>query len=260
MYTIDLTGKCAVVTGAGRGIGRGIAEILLEAGSSVIITDIKKPDLTDLREKFGNDKVTYYSMDVTSKSSIDQLVAKVDKLFGGIDILVNNAGISTMDFTVDIKEEDWDKVFNVNAKGTFLCSQAVARSMERRKKGGKIINIASQAGKNGYRCMASYCSSKHSVLGLTKVMALELAPNGILVNALCPGIVETEMKHREREIGGALRGMTAEEVREEDNSQVPLGRTSTIRDVAKTALFLSCDLSDYMTGQAVNVTGGMTMH
>jgi meso-butanediol dehydrogenase/(S,S)-butanediol dehydrogenase/diacetyl reductase len=185
--------------------------------------------------------------------------AAVDN-FGGIDVIVNNAGISTMDYAVNIKEEDWDKVLDINAKGVFLCSQSAAKAMIAKGNGGRIINMASQAGKNGYRCMGNYCASKHAVIGFTKVMAVELARDNILVNAVCPGIVETEMKLRERVEGAILRGVTAEVIEKEDNSQVPLGRTAKPEDIANVVLFLASHLASYMTGQAINVTGGMTMN
>ncbi len=134
------------------------------------------------------------------------------------------------------------------------------KAMIDHNKKGRIIVIASQAGKNGYRGMSAYVASKHAVLGLIKTAAIETAPNQILINAVCPGIIETEMKQRERVEGGALRGMSAEAVRQEDISQVPLKRTGTPQDVANVVLFLASPLSSYMTGQAINVTGGMTMH
>lgn len=132
--------------------------------------------------------------------------------------------------------------------------------MQEAKKGGRIIQISSQAGKNGYTAMGAYVASKHAVLGLTKTMAKELARDKILVNAVCPGIVETDMKHRERVKGGLIRGMTADEIYAEDCSQVPLGRTAQPEDVANVVLFLASPLASYMTGQAINVTGGMTMN
>ena len=148
----------------------------------------------------------------------------------------------------------------INAKGVFLTSRRVGKIMQQGGKGGRIIQISSQAGKNGYTAMGAYVSSKHAVLGLTKTMAKELAKDHILVNAVCPGIVETDMKHRERIEGGLIRGMTADEIYAEDCSQVPLGRTALPEDVANVVLFLASPLASYMTGQAINVTGGMTMN
>ncbi|MDP3951174.1 SDR family NAD(P)-dependent oxidoreductase, partial [Microbacterium sp.] len=175
-------------------------------------------------------------------------------------VVVTAAGTSTMGFAIETTGSDWDRNLDVNAKGSFLVARGVARRLVSAERNGRIIFISSQAGKNGYRGMTAYVASKHAVLGVTKTMAVELAPHGITVNAICPGIIETPMKHRERIEGGAIRGMTAEEVAAEDRSQVPLGRTGTTQDVAGVALFLASDLASYMTGQGLNVTGGMTMH
>jgi meso-butanediol dehydrogenase/(S,S)-butanediol dehydrogenase/diacetyl reductase len=173
--------------------------------------------------------------------------------------LVNNSGISVMAPIEQSTEQQWQQVMDINAKGVYLASQAAIRQMKQQGH-GRIINIASQAGKNGYRLMGHYVASKHAVLGLTKVMAIELAQHNILVNAVCPGIVETAMKWREREEGALLRGMQASDILAEDCSQIPLGRTAQPEDVANVVLFLASPLASYMTGQSLNVTGGMTMH
>ncbi|AIQ11785.1 SDR family NAD(P)-dependent oxidoreductase [Paenibacillus durus] len=255
MLTIDLTGKTLVITGGLSGIGKGIADLFLKAGANVVIGDIA----CEWKEII-SDSLAVIRCDVTRAEDADKLISFAVETFGRIDFVVNNSGISTMDFAVDIKEGDWDKVMDVNAKGVYLVSQAGARQMLRQGGGGRIINIASQAGKNGYRCMGGYVASKHAVLGFTKVMALELAREQILVNAVCPGIVETDMKRRERVEGAQLRGMTPEDILAEDCSQVPLGRTAQPEDVANVVLFLASPLASYMTGQAINVTGGMTMN
>lgn len=256
MITIDLKDKNVLITGGKSGIGKGIADLFLEAGANVAVADIA------FNKKFSklSERLIQLKVDVTDKDDVIAAVKTAVDFLGPISILVNSAGISTMDYAVDIKEEDWDRVMAVNAKGTYLVSQVVARQMIDGEMKGRIINIASQAGKNGYRCMGNYCSSKHAVLGFTKVMAIELASRQILVNAICPGIVETNMKHRERIDGAKLRKMTPQQIYEEDCSQVPLGRTALPSDVANVALFLASPLSSYMTGQAINVTGGMTMN
>lgn len=260
MYSIKLNEKVAVVTGGNRGIGRSIAEILLEVGAKVVIFSRHIDTVQELKDKYGEERVLGIAGSVSDSKAVEEMTLEVINKFGSYDILVNNAAISTMDYAVNIKEEDWDKVMDVNAKGVFLVSQQAARQMLKQDSGGKIINISSQAGKNGYRGMGNYVASKHAVLGFTKTMAVELAKSNITVNAVCPGIVETDMKRRERVIGAEVRGMTPEEIEIEDNSQVPLGRTAQPIDVAKVVLFLASDLSDYLTGQAINVTGGMTMH
>ena len=256
MVYLDFKDKVVVVTGGLKGIGRCIADLFLSCGAKVVIGDIGCVEgVTKEKENLITIKV-----DVTKKGNVEAMINATVGNFGGIDVIVNNAGISTMDYAVDIKEEDWDKVLDINAKGVYLCSQCAAKAMIANGKGGRIINMASQAGKNGYRCMGNYCASKHAVLGFTKVMAVELAKQNILVNAVCPGIVETEMKLRERVEGAILRGITAEDIEKEDNSQVPLGRTAKPEDIANVVLFLASHLSSYMTGQAINVTGGMTMN
>lgn len=260
MYTIDLEGKIAVVTGGNRGIGKSIVEILLEAGAKVVIYDMQIDSVEELKKEYGKENVDGYAGSVTDSKEVEKMTKEVVKHFGSYDILVNNAGTSTMDYAVDIKEEDWDKVMDVNAKGVYLVSQHAARQMLKQKDKGKIINMSSQAGKNGYRGMGNYVASKHAVIGFTKTMAVELASEQINVNAVCPGIVETAMKHRERVVGAKIRDMTPEEIEAEDNSQVPLGRTAQPEDVARVVLFLASEMGDYLTGQAINVTGGMTMH
>lgn len=254
MYCMDLTGKVAIVTGGAQGIGKAIVDAFLDCGAKVAVVD------REINSENPNDQIVYFQADVTKSEQVEKAVQEVAKHFGRLDILVNNAGISKMDYAIDIKEEDWDQVMDVNAKGVYLFSKAVARTLKEQGQGGKIINISSQAGKNGYRLMGSYVASKHAVLGLTKTMAIELAQDGINVNAVCPGIVETAMKHKERVIGGELRGLTAELIRKEDYSQVPLGRTAEPQDIANVVVFLASTYSDYMTGQGINVTGGMTMH
>jgi NAD(P)-dependent dehydrogenase (short-subunit alcohol dehydrogenase family) len=257
MYTIDLTGKTAIVTGGAQGIGQAIATALLDCGAHVAVADLGAKAPAWLA---AYPSALYISADVTDACMVEAMVARTEAHFGRLDILVNNAGLSTMDWVVDIKEADWDRVMDVNAKGVYLCTQAFAKRLIAQGEGGKIINIASQAGKNGYRLMGGYVASKHAVLGFTKVAALELARHGINVNAVCPGIVETDMKRRERVEGGRLRGLTADDILAEDISQVPLGRTAQPRDVANIVVFLASSYADYMTGQGINVTGGMTMH
>ncbi|MDT8977102.1 SDR family NAD(P)-dependent oxidoreductase [Paenibacillus sp. chi10] len=256
MITLNLSHQTAIVTGGKSGIGQGIVQILLQSGATVISADLAYED--DYREADG--QLIETKLDLSKSKDIDRWSRLVVEHAGVPDIVVNCAGTSTMDYVIDSKLEDWEKVFSINATGLYLVSKIFAKEMVDAGKPGRIIQIASQAGKNGYRAMGGYCASKHAVLGLTKVMAIELARHNILVNAVCPGIVETPMKHRERIEGGVIRGISAEEIYAEDCSQVPLGRTAEVQDVANVVLFLASPLSSYMTGQAINVTGGMTMH
>ena len=255
MQTLDFSGKTVVITGGLQGIGQAISELFLAAGANVVIGDILCPPGAGP----AGDRLKTLRTDVTCRAQAEDLIAYAITHFGTVDVLVNNSGISAMDRVETATEADWDRVMDVNAKGVYLVSQAVIGPMKRQG-GGRIINIASQAGKNGYRLMGHYVASKHAVLGLTKVLAIELAGDNILVNAVCPGIVETTMKWREREEGARLRVLSAADILAEDCSQIPLGRTAQPADVANVVLFLASPLASYMTGQAINVTGGMTMH
>ncbi|MFD1713803.1 SDR family NAD(P)-dependent oxidoreductase [Amnibacterium flavum] len=256
MFT-ELERRVVLVTGGASGIGAAVASAFAGEGAIVVSADLSHPGAL---EPSSRDGVWTARLDVADEDAVASLVADVGTRIGLIDTVVCAAGISTMDFAIDTTAADWQRNSDVNAKGSFFVAKHVARGLVAAERPGRVIFIASQAGKNGYRGMAAYVASKHAVLGLTKTMAVELAPRGITVNAICPGIIETPMKHRERIQGGALRGLTAEDIAAEDRSQVPLGRTGQPADVAGVALFLASDLASYMTGQGINVTGGMTMH
>lgn len=253
MIALDFSGQTAVVTGGLQGIGKAIAALLHQGGANVVIGDIAA------RSREQSLRQLVVRTDVASREQAHQLIGAAVETFGGVDILVNSCGVSAMSAVDAMSEADWQRILDVNVKAIGWLSEAAIPLM-RARKAGRIINIASQAGKNGYRLMGQYVASKHAVLGLTKVMAIELARDNILVNAVCPGIVETEMKWRERREGAELRGMTPEAIYAEDCSQVLLGRTAQPADVAGVVAFLASPLATYMTGQAINVTGGMTMH
>ena len=256
MFT-ELTARVVLVTGGASGIGRAVVDAFAAEGAVVVSADLSHPGgLTASPDG----RRWSAAVDVADEDAVSALIDEATEQVGPVDIVVCAAGISTMAFAVDTTVSDWDRNSAVNARGSFVVAKHVARALRDRGRPGRIIFIASQAGKNGYRGMAAYVASKHAVLGLTKTMAVELAAHGITVNAICPGIIETPMKHRERIEGAALRGMTPDEVAAEDRSQVPLGRTGVPEDVAGVALFLASDLASYMTGQGLNVTGGMTMH
>lgn len=252
----ELRDRIVFVTGGASGIGAGIVDAFLAEGATVVSADLNLPEgLVPARD----DEWTV-RLDVGDEGAVEQVLDAVADTIGIVDVVVTAAGTSTMGYVIETTSADWDLNLDVNAKGSFLVARGVARRLVEAGRTGRIVFMASQAGKNGYRGMTAYVASKHAVLGVTKTMAVELASHGITVNAICPGIIETPMKHRERVEGGAIRGMTADEVAEEDRSQVPLGRTGTPADVAGVALFLASDLACYMTGQGLNVTGGMTMH
>lgn len=253
----ELKNKIVLVIGSSQGIGKAVVETFLNNLSVVIAADIAYDC-----DKLQTIDKRYFQihLDISRETEVSELCQQLIENKMVPDILVDVAGISTMDFLVNSKTSDFEKTFQVNTRGTYFAIKYFTKAMIDHNKKGRIIVIASQAGKNGYCGMSAYVASKHAVLGLIKTAAIETAPNQILINAVCPGIIETEMKQRERVEGGALRGMSAEAVRQEDISQVPLKRTGTPQDVANVVLFLASPLSSYMTGQAINVTGGMTMH
>ena len=252
----ELAGRVVLVTGGGSGIGAGIVSAFHDQGAVVVSADLSFVDTVPTLV----DGIWRVGLDVSDTAAIARVIADTTRIVGVIDTVITAAGTSTMDFAVDTTVADWDRNLDVNARGSFVVAQHVVRELMAAELPGRVIFIASQAGKNGYRGMTAYVASKHAVLGVTKSMSVELARRGITVNAICPGIIETPMKHRERIIGGELRGMSPEEIAAEDRSQVPLGRTGTVEDVAGVALFLASDLASYMTGQGINVTGGMTTH
>ena len=274
----NLSGKVALVTGAGgeRGIGRAIATRLAKEGADVIVNDIVTnpsnmagwgglPEVVREIEALGRQSMSIIA-DISNANQVHNMIRQVLERFGHIDILVNNAAAPAGRDrvpVVDLEEDAWDLVQNVNVKGTFLCCKTVARAMIDRGEGGKIINISSTSGKRGVARYAAYCASKFAVIGFTQSLALELAPHRINVNAICPGLVETE---RVDGMAAVLKteGMSTEEYREKMIEQAtlttPLGRIGQTSDVAKVAASLASSESDYLTGLSINVSGGSLMH
>ena len=258
---VRLYGKVALVTGAGAGIGRAIALALAREGASVVASDVNEEtarETAGIIEGAGGSSLSF-GVDVRSSAEIDGAIQEALERFGRIDILVNNAGVSTMSRVVDMTEEEWDYNMDVNAKGVFLCSRAVAKEMIKQGGGGKIVNVASMAGKRGAPLLAHYCASKFAVIGFTQSLALELAPYSINVNAVCPGYVETGMQRRELRWQAELEGASPEGIRAGYIASTPLGRLEQPEDVAKVVVFLCTSEADFMTGQAINVTGGIEM-
>ena len=262
MPKYDLDGQAAVVTGAGRGIGRAIALRFAEEKAHVTVADINEENargvVQEIEEAGG--RALPLKVDVTDKADAERIVRETVKQFGRLDILVNNAGIGVIAPLMDTSEDMWDVLMDVNAKGVLLCSQAAARHMIAQGSGGRIINNASGAGKiaTGKDVpLGAYAASKHAVVGLTKQMGLELSSHGILVNCVCAGIVDTPMWDLiDREVA-KLEGAPLGSVKARAVERIPLGRIEKPEDVANMVAFLASSDASYITAQALNVCGGM---
>ena len=258
---MELEGRIAIVTGAGRGIGRATALELARMGAHVAVAemDAAGAEKTAAEVKMAGRKSLVLTTDVTSRADLATMVERTRAEFGRIDILVNNAGIYRAASTLDVTEEHWDAIMDVNAKAVFFASQAVLPAMIAQKR-GNIVSLASMAAKVGSRTNLPYNASKAAVASMTKSLALAHAADGIRVNCVCPGFVETDMWAKVSKEQGALLGMSAEEFTKQRAATVPLGRMERPEDVASVIGFLASDRSGYMTGQAINVTGGLVMH
>ena len=253
-----LAGRRALVTGAGSGIGSAIVRALVKAGARVAATDKNGEAATALVRTLGN-SASAYALDVTDAAATDRVFREVVAAFGGLDLVCANAGVSTMNRVTDLTEAEWDFNMDINAKGVFLTDQAAIRYFMAAGIKGVIVNTASLAGKIGAPLLAHYAASKFAVVGFTQSLAKEVAPLGIRVNCVCPGFVRTSMQEREIVWEAKLRGMTPEAVRQEYVSLTPLGRIEEPEDVARAVLFLASDLAGFITGEALNVTGGVLM-
>lgn len=246
MMQIDLSGKNALVTGSTRGIGRAIAETLAKSGARVAVVGRDLQKAQDAAAAIGNGS-RGFACDVSDTAAVAKLVADVEAAFGSIDVLVNNAGITRDNLVMRLKDEDWDAVINANLRGAFAAIRAVSRGMMKRRS-GRIINVASIIGIIGNKGQANYAASKAGLIALTKSVAKELGSRNILVNAVAPGFIETEM----------TAAMTPE-AREALGKQIALERLGTPQDIAGTVAFLASDLASYITGQVLVVDGGMVM-
>ena len=258
----EFKGKVVLITGIGGGIGGKIAEDFVANGATVIGTDINTQrirELSGIWNAKGPGRCIPMRMDVTDAKEVELTVDAIGKNHGVIDLLVNCAGVSQMIYIVDLEEKDWDFVMDVNAKGVFLCSKFVAKQMIKHHTQGKIVSIASLAGKMGAMWQAHYNASKFAVVGFTQGFALEMAPHKINVNCVCPAFVKTEMQAREVQWEAKLRGWEPQEVIDNYIRMTPLGRLETPEDVSKLVLFLASSGADFITGQAYNVTGGVYM-
>ena len=247
----DLKGKVAIITGARRGMGQAHALKLAEHGVKVVVSDISKDDcekvVEEIKEMGG--EAMAIKCDVSKKKEVEEMVEKTIAQFGKLDILVNNAGILAFTPFLEIKEEEWDKIIDVNLKGYFLCAQAAAKEMVKQKS-GVIINIASIAMGQvgcGFATLAHYTASKGGIVGMTETLAQELAPYNIRVNAISPGLIETPMVEPIMQDQATSQAMLA---------RVPLKRMGKPEEISNAVLFLASDESSYMTGSVVVVDGG----
>ncbi len=246
---LELTGKVALVTGAAQGIGRAIALLLAQKGADIVVSDInleKAQETAKEIETIGR-RAMAIKVDVANSDNVERMIQAILERFSQIDILVNNAGIARDKLVLRMTEEDWDAVLNINLKGTFHCTKAVVKHMSKQRS-GKIVNIASVVGEMGNAGQANYSASKAGVIGFTKTIAREFARRGINANAIAPGYIQTPMTD-----------VLPEKVKEDLRRMIPLERLGQPEDVAEAVFFLVSEASSYITGQVLNVNGGIYM-
>ena len=260
---MDFEGKVALVTGGGRGIGKAAATKFAEGGADIVIADIDPHTARDTAEGLSalGVRAVSISLDIGDIGQIESMVYEAVSKLGSVDILFNNAGLTRHISFFDIEEDHWDQINRVNAKGAFFCMQKVANQMVKQARGGRIINTASIAGK-GYRraSNAAYAASKGAVIAMTHSAASVMAEYDVNVNAICPGIVQTDMLANILSLRSTELGASSEEVKAMMTEEIPLGRPNDADDVAALAVFLAGPGSRNITGQAFNVDGGMIMH
>ena len=247
---MSLSGKTAIVTGGSRGIGKAVALKLAEKGANIVVNYTSSPDkameVVEQIKEMGREALAIKA-DVSKEEDVSSLVKEVSKQFSSIDILINNAGITRDTLLIRMKDEDWDRVLDVNLKGTYLCTKLVAKKMMKQRS-GKIVNITSVIGIIGNAGQANYAASKAGVIGLTKSAARELASRGVNVNAVAPGFIRSDMTDK-----------LSDEIVENYSKNIPLGKLGNPEDVANAVAFLCSEESNYLTGQVLNVDGGMVM-
>jgi NAD(P)-dependent dehydrogenase (short-subunit alcohol dehydrogenase family) len=273
-------GSVVVVTGAGRpgGLGEAVALAFAGEGAHVVIADVPGTSVTDVPEvglastddlsrvltaveASGDGDVVAVPCDVRDADQVERLMAAAVDRFGRIDVLVNNAGIGfVMGPLVEVAEADWDLVLDVNLKGVFLCTQEAVRRFIAQGEGGRVITIASQAAKSGFPFAAAYTASKHGVVGFTRSAAVELGRHGITVNAVCPNHVTTGLGAWQNDYFSEALGLSLDEYKAAMTERIPLGRTGLPQDTASACLFLASDEAGYITGEALNVSGGEEYH
>ncbi len=253
-----LAGKTALITGSARGIGRAFAERFVREGARVAIADINFDAAQQTASEIGVAAIPL-CIDVTDQASIDTCVDEVAETFGGIDILINNAALFDAAPIAEISRDSYDRLYAVNVAGTLFTMQAVARHMITRGTGGKIINMASQAGRRGESLVAVYCSTKAAVISLTQSAGLNLIEHGINVNAIAPGVVDGDHWEHVDAIFAKLEGKKPGQKKAEVAADVPFGRFATPDDLTGMAVFLASGESDYIVSQCYNVDGGQWM-
>ena len=263
--SLDLTGKVAIVTGAGRprGLGAAIARRFAEAGAAVVATDRSASDLDMLVRHIATagGQAAAFTADITAEAEVQALVTFAVARHGKLDIMVNNAGVGDLIGSVEtFGADDWDRVMAVNLKGVFLGIKHASRAMIAAGTAGRIISIGSQASKSGISLMSAYAASKHGLIGLTRSAAIDLGKHGITVNAVCPNHLPNDLGDWQRETLAAARGWSTDEYWARFYGRVPLGRTGTVLDTADACLFLASDLAGYVSGDAMNISGGEECH
>ena len=260
---MELEDKIALVTGAGRCMGRAISLQLAEAGANIAVSDIDASTAEDTAvavKQLGRESIAVPA-DMGSVSDIDRMIQQAIDAFGRIDIVVNTAGVTKYLDIMDVEEDDWDRIHRVNAKGVFFCMQRVAKELIAQGQGGRIINIASIAGK-GYTgtSNAAYAASKGAVIAMTQIAASQLGRYDINVNAICPGSTLTTMGAEIMALRAETSGRSMRELEEARDARIPIGRPNEPEDIAAMAVFLAGPGGRNITGQAINVDGGLVMH
>ena len=250
-----LHGKVALVTGGGRGIGEAIARGLSKAGARVGVTGRTEAEIQKVASEIGGE---FFIVDQASRTSTDSLAKTVEQTLGGVDILVNNAGIATSARYAKVRDEDWDKMMEVNCTSAFRITKALVPQMVE-KGWGRVINIASNAGVSGYSYTAAYCASKHAMVGFTRALAVELAPTGVTINAICPGWVDTKMAADAAARISKVSGRTVTQATESLAKMSPQERIISADEVAHFTLALCNDLGAGMHGQTLVIDGGQIL-